>query len=198
MDNPLRASFTMAMVQSNERGSAAGVTSLARIVPFGISPTISTYLMQSVSLTLPLFIGGGLQLVNDVAFFLMFRHVRPPEETCGKQAETAGSRRGKRMKRPSQPTGAVSFLHRIAEQRILEAQREGEFDDLAGKGKPLELEDLSWVPEDLRIGYHVLKNAHVLPPEVELLKDIHTLEDLLNMSRMKASAERSPRAFNGK
>jgi MFS family permease len=80
MDNPLRASFTMAMVKSNERGSAAGVTSLARIVPFGISPTISTYLMQTVSLTLPLFIGGGLQLLNDVAFFLMFRRVRPPEE----------------------------------------------------------------------------------------------------------------------
>ena len=80
MDNPLRASFTMAMVQSSERGSAAGVTSLARVVPFGISPTISTYLMQSVSLTLPLFIGGGLQLINDVAFYLMFRHVRPPEE----------------------------------------------------------------------------------------------------------------------
>ena len=80
MDNPLRASFTMAMVQSSERGSAAGVTSLARVVPFGISPTISTYLMQNISLTLPLFIGGGLQLVNDVAFYLMFRHVRPPEE----------------------------------------------------------------------------------------------------------------------
>ena len=80
MDNPLRASFTMAMVKSNERGSAAGVTSLARIVPFGIAPTISTYLMQSVSLTLPLFLGGGLQLVNDVAFYLMFRHVRPPDE----------------------------------------------------------------------------------------------------------------------
>jgi MFS family permease len=80
MDNPLRASFTMAMVQSDERGSAAGVTSLARIVPFGISPTISTYLMQTVSLTLPLFIGGGLQLINDVAFYLLFRRVRPPEE----------------------------------------------------------------------------------------------------------------------
>ena len=81
MDNPLRSSFTMAMVRSSERGSAAGVTSLARIVPFGISPTISTYLMQSVSLTLPLFIGGGLQLINDVAFYLMFRNVKPPEET---------------------------------------------------------------------------------------------------------------------
>jgi MFS family permease len=80
MDNPLRASFTMAMVRSSERGAAAGVTSLARILPFGISPTISTYMMQSISLTLPLFAGGGLQLVNDVAFYFMFRRVQPPEE----------------------------------------------------------------------------------------------------------------------
>jgi hypothetical protein len=83
------------------------------------------------------------------------------------------------IKRSSQPTGAVPFIQRVAEQRILEAQRAGAFDNLPGKGKPLELEDLSWVPEDLRISYHVLKNAHVLPPEVELLKDIHILEDLL-------------------
>jgi hypothetical protein len=83
------------------------------------------------------------------------------------------------IKRSSHPTGAVPLFQRIAEQRILEAQRAGEFDNLPGRGKPLELEDLSWVPEDLRIGYHVLKNAHVLPAEVELLKDIHILEDLL-------------------
>ena len=73
----------------------------------------------------------------------------------------------------------MSLFWRIAEERILEAQRAGAFDDLPGKGKPLNLEDLSWVPEDLRVGYIVLKNAHVLPPEAELLKDIHTLEDLL-------------------
>jgi hypothetical protein len=36
--------------------------------------------MQTVSLTLPLLIGGGLQLANDIAFYLMFRHVHPPEE----------------------------------------------------------------------------------------------------------------------
>jgi DnaJ-like protein len=83
------------------------------------------------------------------------------------------------MKRPIQPTGAVPLFQRIAEQRILEAQRNGDFDNLPGKGKPLRLEDLSWVPEDLRMAYHLLKNAHVLPPEAELLKDIHTLEDLL-------------------
>ena len=73
----------------------------------------------------------------------------------------------------------MSYFWRIAEERILEAQRAGAFDDLPGKGKPLQLEDLNWVPEDLRIGYMVLKSAHVLPPEAELLKDIHTLEDLL-------------------
>ena len=83
------------------------------------------------------------------------------------------------IKRPSQPTGAVGFIERLAEQRILEAQRNGEFDDLAGKGKPLELADYSSLPEDLRMAYHLLKNANVLPPEAELLKDIHVLEDLL-------------------
>jgi hypothetical protein len=83
------------------------------------------------------------------------------------------------IRRPSQPTGAVGFIERLAEQRILEAQRKGEFDDLAGKGKPLELADHSDVPEDLRMAYHVLKNANVLPPEAELMKDIRILEDLL-------------------
>lgn len=73
----------------------------------------------------------------------------------------------------------MSSFWRLAEERIREAQQAGAFDDLPGKGKPLELEDLSWVPEELRIGYLVLKNAHVLPPEAELLKDIHILEDLL-------------------
>ena len=73
----------------------------------------------------------------------------------------------------------MSYFWRLAEERIKEAQRAGAFDNLPGKGKPLDLEDLSWVPEDLRIGYLVLKNAHVVPPEAQLLKDIHTIEDLL-------------------
>jgi hypothetical protein len=83
------------------------------------------------------------------------------------------------IKRPSQPTGAVGLIERLAEQRIQEAQRKGEFENLPGKGKPLELADYSALPEDLRMAYHLLKNANVLPPEAELLKDIHILEDLL-------------------
>jgi hypothetical protein len=74
---------------------------------------------------------------------------------------------------------AWTFFQRVVEERILEAQRSGAFDNLPGKGKPLQLDDQRWVPEDLRVAYHILKNAHVLPPEAELLKEIRTLEDLL-------------------
>lgn len=73
----------------------------------------------------------------------------------------------------------MSYFHRVVEERIREAQKAGAFDNLPGKGKPLQLEDMSWVPEDLRMAYHVLRNAHVLPPEAQLRKEIHTLQDLL-------------------
>jgi hypothetical protein len=68
---------------------------------------------------------------------------------------------------------------RIAEERILEAQRRGDFDNLPGHGKPLQLEDDSHVPEDLRLAYKVLKNADCLPPELELKKEILTTEQML-------------------
>jgi hypothetical protein len=74
---------------------------------------------------------------------------------------------------------ALCFLQRVVEEKIREAQEAGAFDNLPGAGKPLQLEDLSWVPEDLRVAYTILRNAHVLPPEVELLKQIRTIEELL-------------------
>jgi hypothetical protein len=73
----------------------------------------------------------------------------------------------------------ISYFSRIVEERITEAQRSGAFDNLPGKGRSLHFEDQSWVPEDLRMAYHILKNAHILPPEAELRKEIYILEDLL-------------------
>ena len=69
---------------------------------------------------------------------------------------------------------------KIAEARIREAIERGDFDDLAGKGKPLALDDLSRVPEDLRGGYLVLKNAGVLPEEMIARKEMVTLEALID------------------
>jgi MFS family permease len=80
MDNPLRNSFIMGVVQPQERGSAAGITNLSRQVPVAVSPTLSAYLMQSFSLNVPIFLGGFLQLINDCAFYYVFRDVKPPEE----------------------------------------------------------------------------------------------------------------------
>ena len=68
---------------------------------------------------------------------------------------------------------------KIIEKRIKEAQENGEFDNLPGKGEPLVLEDESRIPEDLRLSHKILKNANCLPPEVELRKEIRHLEDML-------------------
>jgi hypothetical protein len=73
----------------------------------------------------------------------------------------------------------ITGFEKIVEERIRRAIAEGEFEDLAGKGEPLILEDTSTVPEDLRLAFKILKNADCLPPEVELRKDIERTEDLI-------------------
>jgi len=70
-------------------------------------------------------------------------------------------------------------FQRIIEKRIQEALDRGDFDDLPGRGKPMQIEDDSGVPEDLRLAYKVLKNADCLPPELQLKKEIRQMEDLL-------------------
>ncbi|MGL5701525.1 MAG: DUF1992 domain-containing protein [Kluyvera sp.] len=71
------------------------------------------------------------------------------------------------------------LLDQWAERHIKDAQRNGEFDNLAGEGKPLFLDDDSAVPEELRSGYRLLKNAGCLPPELEQRKEAVALLDLL-------------------
>jgi hypothetical protein len=70
-------------------------------------------------------------------------------------------------------------LDSIAEQKIIDAQARGEFDDLPGAGRPLALEDDALVPEDQRLAYRILKNAGFVPPEVEARREIADLERLL-------------------
>jgi MFS family permease len=86
MDNPLRSSFIMGVVRPEERGSAAGLTSLSRHVPVAVSPSLSAYMMQAFSLNVPIFIGGFLQFFHDCVFYYMFRDLKPPEEQAAKPA----------------------------------------------------------------------------------------------------------------
>lgn len=71
------------------------------------------------------------------------------------------------------------MIDRLAESRIEEAMRAGEFDDLPGRGKRVPEEPDSMVPEELRTAYRLLKNAGFVPPEVTLLREISEVEELM-------------------
>ncbi|MDX1609018.1 MAG: DnaJ family domain-containing protein [Halofilum sp. (in: g-proteobacteria)] len=75
------------------------------------------------------------------------------------------------------------LLDRLAEERIEQALARGELDDLPTRGRPLALDDDSMVPEHLRAGYRLLKNAGYLPEELETRREIHDAEELLRIAR---------------
>lgn len=70
------------------------------------------------------------------------------------------------------------FFH-LVERRIAQAEQAGCFRDLDGRGRPLALEDLSAVPDELRAGYILLKSHGFVPPELEARKQWLRLADLL-------------------
>ena len=67
-------------------------------------------------------------------------------------------------------------LDRIAENKIREAMARGEFDDLPGAGRPIDLEEYFQTPEEFRMAYSILKSARCVPEEVELLNEIAALD----------------------
>ena len=73
----------------------------------------------------------------------------------------------------------MSF-HRNADEKIKEAIAKGEFDNLPCKGRPLDLDAYFATPEHLRMGYSFLKNADIIPEEMELLKQIEGLKESLD------------------
>ena len=73
----------------------------------------------------------------------------------------------------------MTALDTLVEQRIREAQENGEFDELPGAGAPMDLDDDALVPEELRAAYRMLKNAGFLPLELEAHREIRQIEQLL-------------------
>jgi len=67
---------------------------------------------------------------------------------------------------------------KIVEAMIKEAQERGEFDNLPGKGRPIDLTAYFETPEDIRVAQLVLKNAGLKSPEIQLLKEIAELKQV--------------------
>lgn len=74
----------------------------------------------------------------------------------------------------------MNIFDQMAEGYISKALAQGDLNNLPGKGKPLQLDDDSQVPERLRTGYRILKNAGFIPPELQQRQDALQLCDLLN------------------
>jgi hypothetical protein len=70
----------------------------------------------------------------------------------------------------------VDAFRRIAEARIERAIAAGEFDDLPGAGRPLDLDSLRGVPADERAAYAVMRNAGVVPEEVTTRRQLAALD----------------------
>ncbi len=80
MDVPTRQSYIVAIVKPEERVAASGLTSMARNSAQAISPSITGYVLQFLSLSAPFFVAGGLKIAYDIALYLNFRRLKAPEE----------------------------------------------------------------------------------------------------------------------
>ncbi|MEW5914205.1 MAG: DUF1992 domain-containing protein [Thermodesulfobacteriota bacterium] len=69
----------------------------------------------------------------------------------------------------------------LVDRRIKQAMAEGQFNDLPGAGRPLDLDSYYEAPEHLRTGYHLLKNAGYVPEEVRLKKEMELIKDRLKL-----------------
>jgi hypothetical protein len=93
----------------------------------------------------------------------------------------------------------VRAISLLAESKIRAAIRRGDFDDLAGRGKPLPVEDLSRVPAELRMAFKLMRDSGCLPPELEARKEVARLGSLIaasgdaeeraRLSRLRSDAE---------
>lgn len=90
----------------------------------------------------------------------------------------------------------MNILAELAERAILDAQRQGAFDGLAGQGRPLPPEGGPLVPEHLRMVYTVLKNAGYVPEEIQAQKDIHSLIECLERETDEARKVRQIRKID--
>jgi len=73
-------------------------------------------------------------------------------------------------------------IEKFVDEQIRRAIEAGEFNDLAGKGKPLDLKAYFETPEDLRMAYSILKSNNFVPEEVEMLKEIEAHKKQLEAS----------------
>ncbi len=85
---------------------------------------------------------------------------------------------------------SVQQFENSVEKKIKKVMAEGKFDNLQGKGKPLDLNKYSEIPEHMRTAYHVIKNAGYVPEEVRLKKEMELTKEKIKHCESKEEKEK--------
>ncbi|MCY4582105.1 MAG: MFS transporter [Chloroflexi bacterium] len=80
MDNPPRQSYTMAIVNRDERVAMASITNVSQAAIGAATPSLATLLWQMVSASAPFVASGALKTVYLIGLYMAFKDVHPPEE----------------------------------------------------------------------------------------------------------------------
>jgi MFS family permease len=81
MDVPTRQSYIVAVVDEDERITAAGITNISRNFAQSVSPSLAGYILQSLSfLSAPFIVGAVLKIAYDIALYFNFKNIKPSEE----------------------------------------------------------------------------------------------------------------------
>ncbi|MCD9188780.1 MAG: DUF1992 domain-containing protein [Pyrinomonadaceae bacterium] len=89
-------------------------------------------------------------------------------------------------------------MNKFIEEQLRNAIEAGEFDNLEGAGKPLNLDAYFNTPEDFRVGYSVLKSSKFVPEEVERLKEIGELREKLQNCKSEEEKQKINKILNEK
>jgi MFS family permease len=76
MDLPTRQTFLMLAVEDHEREHAAALTNTSRTLAQALSPSITGWMMQGLSLAAPFVLGGALKIVYDLLLYVTIKNVR--------------------------------------------------------------------------------------------------------------------------
>jgi predicted MFS family arabinose efflux permease len=92
MDVPARQSYTVAVVDPDERSAAAGVTGVARTTGAALSPVLAGLMLGNPAWAgTPFVVAGLLKLVYDGLLYRLFRDATAPEERKQRAAGGRGS-----------------------------------------------------------------------------------------------------------
>jgi len=89
-------------------------------------------------------------------------------------------------------------LDQVVEAIIKEAMERGEFENLPRQGKPLDLTAYFETPEEMRLAYTALKNAGMVPEEIDLLQEIATLKEQLGSAHPEEEKHRIQKLMSDK